>query len=87
MLFGDLSSTHAREQYYSTIVAVSNRFDNRESLGWAQRTADNNGIDTLETTYDWHVWLQDNDRNIFDYPDIELCIRYPKKTGKVVRKE
>ena len=87
LLFGDSSSTHAREQYSSTIVAVSNRFCNHESLGWAQRSADNNGMDTLETTYDCHMWLQDNDGNIFDYPDSELCIGCPKKTGQVVKKE
>jgi hypothetical protein len=87
LLFGDSSSTRAREQYYSIILELSTHVDDRESLGWAQRTADNNGIDTLETTYDWHVWLEDDSGNIFDYPDSELCIGCDKKTDQVVRKE
>jgi|NorSeaMetagenome_1021524.scaffolds.fasta_scaffold29062_1 hypothetical protein len=86
-LFGDSSITPARERYYSAVTAISNHVNVREKSGWAPRSADDNGIDTLETTYDWHVWLEDKDGNIIDYPDNELCVGCPYKTEQVVRQE
>ena len=59
----------------------------KECAGWAPRTTDDNGIDTLDTTTDYHVWLEDKNGNVFYYPDNELCIGCHYKTDNVVGQE
>ena len=69
LLFGDRTETAPRDTYYNAIVKLSKRLNERDIAGWAVRSTDDNGIDTLQTTDDYHVWLEDTDGTVFDYPD------------------
>lgn len=87
LLFGDQTETIPRHTYYNAIVKLSDRLNERELAGWAVRSSDDNGIDTLQTTDDYHVWLEDTHGTVFDYPDKELCVECQYKTDKIVRQE
>ncbi len=83
-IFGDRHETSARARFLLAIMELGNV----EDAGWnGPRSKANNGIDTLETTRDYHVWCIDKDDGdkVVDYPDNQLAPSSPHRTDHVVR--
>jgi hypothetical protein len=83
-LFGSRSVTPERTRFFNAMRA----FGRVEESGWngPRREADN-GVDTLNVTQDYHVWLTDNENNgaIVDYPDHQIASSCPNRTENIVR--
>jgi len=87
-IFGDRHKTPARARFLLAIMELNNMEEAVEEAGWnGPRSMANNGIDTLETTRDYHVWCVDKDNRdkVVDYPDNQLAPSSPRKTDHVVR--
>lgn len=84
-LFGDRIVTPARTRAYNAMRS----FGQVEQHGWdGPRREANNGIDTLENTKDYHVWVEDleNDGVILDYPDDQIARGSEFRTNRIVRR-
>ena len=84
-LFGDRNITPTRTRIYNAMRALGQI----DQMGWdGPRREANNGVDTLETTKDYHVWLVDleNDGAVVDYPDHQLARGSEYWTNNIVRR-
>lgn len=84
-LFGDRNVTPARTRIYNAMRTLGQI----DQMGWTgPRREANNGVDTLETTKDYHVWLVDleNDGAVVDYPDDQLARGSEFWTNRIVRR-
>lgn len=85
-LFGDRNVTPARERVYNAMCQMGSV----EQAGWdGPRREANNGVDTLDTTKDYHVWLEDLENNeaVVDYPNSQLARGSEYWTNNIVRHE
>ena len=84
-IFGDRLETPQRTRFILASTGVGSIVE----AGWIGPRADaDNGIDTLTTTKDFHVWCidrEDGDK-IMDYPDHQLAPRCPFISDHVVRR-
>ena len=83
-IFGDRHETPTRARFLLAAMELGNIKD----AGWnGPRSMANNGIDTLDTTKDYHVWCIDKDDRdkVVDYPDYQLAPSSPRRTDRVVR--